>query len=94
MKINFNHKNDFKHICLNAISCVDMNMFVYMRLPCSNKNAEKGYVILTRKYSPSYNALVPNRVRGAVFDPVGSFDINIRGDPYCVPLPHKMPKLI
>jgi hypothetical protein len=42
MRININLKNDFKHICLSAISCVDMNMFVYMRLPCSSKNAEKG----------------------------------------------------
>jgi hypothetical protein len=35
---NLNLKNDFKHICLSAISCADMNMFVYMRLPCSSKN--------------------------------------------------------
>jgi hypothetical protein len=28
-----NLKNDFKHICLSAISCADMKMFVYMRLP-------------------------------------------------------------
>ena len=38
----FNLKNDFKHICLSTISCVDMDMFVYMRLPCRSKNAEKG----------------------------------------------------
>ena len=42
MRINFNLNNDFKHICLSPISCVDMNMFVYMRLPCSSKNVEKG----------------------------------------------------
>ncbi len=42
MRINLNIKNDFKHICLSAISCVDINMFVYMMLPCSSKNAEKG----------------------------------------------------
>ncbi len=41
MRINFNLKNKFKHICLSAISCVDMNMFVYMMLPWSSKNAEK-----------------------------------------------------
>jgi hypothetical protein len=35
---NLNLKNDFKHICLSAISCADMNMFFYMRLPCSSKN--------------------------------------------------------
>ena len=40
--INFNLKNDFKHICLGAISCVDMKTLVYVRLPCSSKNVEKG----------------------------------------------------
>jgi len=40
MMINFNLKNDL-HICLGAISCVDMNTLVYMRLPCSSKNVEK-----------------------------------------------------
>jgi hypothetical protein len=35
---NLNLKNDFKHICLSAILCADMNMFVYMRLLCSSKN--------------------------------------------------------
>jgi hypothetical protein len=35
---NLNIKNDFKHICLSVISCANMNMFVYMRLPCSSKN--------------------------------------------------------
>ena len=42
MMINFNLKNDFKHICLGAISCVDMKTLVYVRLPCSSKNVEKG----------------------------------------------------
>jgi hypothetical protein len=32
------------------------------------------------------NTLIPNRERGAIFDLVGSFGINIRGDPTCVPL--------
>jgi hypothetical protein len=29
---------------------------------------------------------IPNRVQGAIFDLAGSFGINIRGDPACVPL--------
>ncbi len=32
------------------------------------------------------NTLIPNRERGAIFDLVGSFGINIRGDPTCVPI--------
>ena len=32
------------------------------------------------------NTLIPNRERGAIFDLVGSFGIQIRGDPTCVPL--------
>ncbi len=32
------------------------------------------------------NTLIPNRVRGAIFDLVGSFDNNIGGDPACVSL--------
>jgi hypothetical protein len=37
---NLNLKHDFKHICLSAISCADMNIFVYMKLPCSSKNEQ------------------------------------------------------
>ncbi len=37
-------------------------------------------------FTPKKNTLIPNRVRGAIFDLVGSFGINIRGDPTCVPL--------
>ncbi len=40
MSRNLNIKNDFKHNCLSAISCANMNMFVYMRLPCSSKNGQ------------------------------------------------------
>ncbi len=36
-------------------------------------------------YSKEYT-LMPNRVQGAIFDLVGSFGINIRGDLACVPL--------
>ena len=32
------------------------------------------------------NTLIPNRERGAIFDLVGSFGIQIRGDPTCIPL--------
>ncbi len=37
-------------------------------------------------FTPRKNTLIPNREWGAIFDLVGSFGINIRGDPYCVPL--------
>ncbi len=37
-------------------------------------------------FTPKINTLIPNRVWGAIFDVVGSFCINIRGDPACVPL--------
>ena len=78
MRINFNLKNDFKHICLSAILCVDMNMFVKMRLPCSSKNAEKRLCHADEQIFPKLKCSVTsNRVRGAVFDPVGSFGIDI-----------------
>jgi hypothetical protein len=34
----------------------------------------------------NFNTLIPNRAQGAIFDLVGSFGINIKGDPHCVPL--------
>ena len=37
-------------------------------------------------FTPKKNTLIPNRVRGAIFDLVGSFGIDMRGDPTCVPL--------
>jgi hypothetical protein len=37
-------------------------------------------------FNPKKNTLIPNRVRGAIFDLVGSFGNNIGGDPACVPL--------
>jgi hypothetical protein len=37
-------------------------------------------------FTPRKNTLIPNRGRGAIFDIVGSFGINIRGDLHCVPL--------
>ncbi len=36
--------------------------------------------------TPKKNTLIPNRGRGAIFDLVGSFGIDMRGDPTCVPL--------
>jgi hypothetical protein len=37
-------------------------------------------------FYPKKNTLIPNRVRGAIFDLVCSFGIYIGGDPACVPL--------
>jgi hypothetical protein len=37
-------------------------------------------------FTPWENTLIPNRDQGAIFDLVGSFGINIRGNPPCVPL--------
>ncbi len=37
-------------------------------------------------FNPKKNTLIPNRVRGAMFNLVGSFGNNIGGDPACVPL--------
>ena len=58
MRININLKNYFKHIYLSAISCVDMNMFVYMRLPCSSKNAEKGLCYADEQIFPKLKCSV------------------------------------
>ncbi len=37
-------------------------------------------------FTPRKNTLIPNRGRGAIFDLVGSFGINIREYLHCVPL--------
>ncbi len=37
-------------------------------------------------FTPWNNTLIPNRERGAIFDLFGSFGIDVRGDPTCVPL--------
>ncbi len=38
------------------------------------------------KFNSVENTLIPNRERGAIFNLVGSFGINISGDPHLVPL--------
>jgi hypothetical protein len=48
---------------------------------------EYGFCLADKlNFTPKKNTLIPNRGRGAIFDLVGSFGINIRGDPHCVPL--------
>ncbi len=48
---------------------------------------EYGFCLADKlNFTPRKNTLIPNRARGTIFDLVGSFGINIRGDPHCVPL--------
>ncbi len=76
----------------SAFPCEDMNAFVYMNvIPKCHSLASYGTGIRVlfgwqAKFYSVANTLIPNRVRGAIFDLVGSFGINIGGDPACVPL--------
>ncbi len=75
-----------------AIPCEDMNAFVYMNvIPQCHSLASYGTGIRVlfgwqAKFYSMENTLIPNRVRGAIFDLVGSFGNNKGGDPACVPL--------
>ena len=66
-----------------------VNEFVY---DCNSKVsglASSGtgiWVLFGGQADPWNNTLIPNREQGAIFSLVGSFGINIRGDPPCIPL--------
>ncbi len=76
----------------SAIPCEDMNAFVYINvIPKCHSLASYGTGLRVlfgwrAKFYSMENTLIPNREQGAIFDLVGSFDINIRGDPHLVPL--------
>ncbi len=67
-------------------------MFVYMNaIPKCHSLASYGTGIRVlfggqAKFYSVKNTLIPNREQGAIFDLVGYFGINIRGDPHLVPL--------
>jgi len=85
MRINFNLKNNFKHICLSAISCVDMNMFVYMRLPYSSKNVEKGLCYADKQIFSKLKCSVTLQSAGSRIQSCWLlWHWYIRGDPHCV----------